>query len=98
MTNDIKSILNNHLPNDGYSKGPIKPLSIEAVDKLADELVVEYNNPNFRKWYCGVINDFGYSQVNEWRRRAGEGREPAKLFSTYVKQTRTYHTRRQAEQ
>jgi hypothetical protein len=65
-------------------------LPIEAVDTLADELVAEYNNPGYRRWYCGVIKDFGFSKVHEWRRRASEGKEPAKLFSKYVKDSRTY--------
>lgn len=88
MTNDIKSILKSHLPIDSSPSKPIKQLPIEAVDKLADELVSEYSNPKFRQWYCGVIYQFGFAQISEWRRRALEGREPAKLFSKYVKDAR----------
>lgn len=65
-------------------------LPIDAVDKLADELVAEYQNDDFRRWYCGVIYDFGFSKVIEWRKRAAEGSEPAKLFSKYVRDARTY--------
>lgn len=68
-------------------------LPIAAVDKLAEELVVEYANSDFRRWYCGVIYDFGISQVLEWRRRASEGDEPAKLFSKYVRDARMYRQR-----
>jgi hypothetical protein len=85
------------LPNDNSgNRVLIKQLPIEAVDNLADELVEEYDNPQFRRWYCGVVNDFGFTQVYEWRRRAAEGKMPAKLFSKYVKDARTFRTRRGA--
>ena len=91
MTTDISSILSNkQLPIDSSSSNSIKQLPIDAVDKLADELVKEYDNLQFRKWYCGVVIEFGYAQIIEWRKRASEGRMPAKLFSKYVKDARTY--------
>lgn len=90
MTTDLKSLLSSQLPNDSSGKKVIKQLPIAAVDKIADELVAEYANPDFRQWYCGVIYQFGFEKVHEWRRRAVEGKEPAKLFSKYVKDARTY--------
>ncbi len=91
MSTGISNILSNkQLPIDSSSDTSIKQLPIEAIDKLADELVAEYNNVQFRKWYCGVVKDFGYAQVNEWRRRASEGDFPGKLFSKYVKEARTF--------
>lgn len=89
MTNDIKSIIS-HLPIDSSSNKIIKQLPIDAVDKLADELVIEYSNPKFRQWYCGVIYQFGFAQISEWRGRSKEGKEPAKLFSKYVKDARSH--------
>lgn len=89
MTTRIDRILN-QLPNDSSSDNVPNRLSINAVDALADELVKEYSNPVFRKWYCGVVNDFGYAQVNEWRNRSRSGKYPAKLFSKYVKDSRTH--------
>lgn len=70
-----------------------RELPIAAVDKLAEELVVEYSNPDFKSWYCGIIYDFGFSQVLEWRKRASEGDEPGKLFSKYVRDARTFKQR-----
>ena len=90
MTTAIKSILNSHLPIDSSSSKTIKQLPIDAVDRLADELATEYDNPKFRVWYCGVIYQFGFAQINEWRKRASEGNYPAKLFSKYVKDARSY--------
>lgn len=96
MPNDIKSILKSQMPISSSSSKPVKQLPIEAVDRLADELVEEYSNPRFRQWYCGVIYQFGFSQVAEWRGRAKEGKEPARLFSKYVKEARLFRGPRKA--
>ena len=91
MSTDISNILSKkQLPDDNSSSKPSKQLPIDAVDKLADELVTEYSNPVFRQWYCGVIYQYGFAKVAEWRKRAEEGKEPAKLFSKYVKDARTF--------
>lgn len=91
----IDKISFNHLPIGNMTVGNSRKtnkqeLPIDAVDKVADELVRDYSNPDYRRWYCGVIYDFGFDKVEEWRRRAAEGKEPAKLFSKYVKDARTY--------
>lgn len=96
MTTDLKSLLNPQLRNVDSAKVVKRRLSIDAVDKLADEIVFEYNNSGFRKWYCGVINDFGFSKVNEWRIRSREGKEPSRLFSKFVKDARAYNGARRA--
>lgn len=70
----------------------VKQIPIEQVDELADELVAEYGNPTFRKWYCGVIKKFGVPKVHEWRRRASEGDHPGRLFTTYVNQAGGYRS------
>lgn len=89
MASDIKSIINNsQLTNDHSVKKYKKQLPLATVDAIADELVLEFSNPGYRSWYCGVIYDFGIAQVQEWRKRAAEGNEPAKLFSAYVTQSR----------
>lgn len=90
MIENLKSLINPQLRNVDSIKVVKRRLPIDAVDKLADELVSEYNNAGFRKWYCGVINDFGFSKVNEWQVRSREGKEPSKLFSRFVKDARTY--------
>jgi hypothetical protein len=72
-----------HLPI-GNSTDTKKELPIDAVDKMADELVSEYSNPDYRAWYCGVIYEFGFAKIEEWRNRAREGDYPAKLFSPKV--------------
>lgn len=73
---------------NGGDQLPSKAIPIDAVDALADELIVEYENPNWRPWYCGVINQFGIKQVNIWRGRSQSANSPARLFSHYVKQAR----------
>lgn len=90
MATDIKSILSSQLPIVSSSSKPNKQLPIDAVDKLADELVAVYNNSGYRTWYCGVIYEFGFAKVNEWRVRAEEGKSPARLFSKYVKDARAF--------
>jgi hypothetical protein len=72
----------------GDSQLPDRQLPTEEVDKLADELVTEYSNPKFRKWYCSVIYEFGFERVAEWRRKAATGHTPGGLFGHYVKQAR----------
>ena len=84
--------MNNYqMPNGNSYIPPIKQLPIGQVDELADSLAAEYHNPDFRRWYCGVIYQFGVPKVEEWRGRAREAREPAKIFSKYVADAR--HTR-----
>jgi hypothetical protein len=78
------------LPSGNSGNKNKHQLPIGTVDEIVEELCKEYSNPYYRRWYCGVIYEFGPSVVEEWRRRACEGKEPAKLFSKYVKDTRTY--------
>jgi len=72
----------------GNDQSPVKQIPIEAVDALADELVQEYANPTYRRWYCGIIYQFGLVQVAEWRQKAASGRNPGGLFGYYVMQAR----------
>ena len=91
MVNGIGQILSDkQLPKDNREKRPDKRIPIGSVDALADELVAEYANPVYRKWYCKVIYKYGVNQVLEWRRRAADGSAPAKLFSKYVKDADTH--------
>jgi predicted adenine nucleotide alpha hydrolase (AANH) superfamily ATPase len=84
-----------HLPNDHRTNDLVRRnLAIDAVDELADEIALSYKNLQFRQWYCGVIYDFGFAKVNEWRVRANEGNYPARLFSKYVKDARKYGAKR----
>jgi len=95
MTSDIGSIIGKkQLPIDSSSNKPNKQIPIASVDGLADELASEYSNAGYRSWYCKVIYAFGVEQVFEWRRRASEGREPAKLFSKYAKDAMTFRASR----
>lgn len=87
----MKNLFDNYQLPIGKSSCKKKlKLPTAAVDKVADELVVEYDNQPYRRWYCGVIYEFGFPKVEEWRRRSGEGRVPAKLFSKYVSDARSY--------
>jgi len=77
------------LPNGGKDTS-IKQPPIGQVDEMADKLVTDFDNPGYRRWYCGVINKFGVAKVYEWHRRAQEGNNPGKLFTTYVNQAGGY--------
>lgn len=67
---------------------PIRQLPIEEVDNLADKLAADFDNPLWRKWYCGVINEFGVERVEYWYARSMSANAPGRLFSHYVKQAR----------
>ncbi len=67
---------------------PGRELPLELVDALADGLVRRYQNPEYRKWYCGVIYEFGISRINVWLEKASTGDEPGKLFTRYVNSAR----------
>lgn len=82
MAYDIKDLINSHLP-DGELPN-FKHLKIDFVDSIADELVKEYDGAKYRRWYCGIVYEYGPAQVQEWRVRAREGKYPAKLFSKYA--------------
>lgn len=72
--------------NDNWQLG--KDLPASDVDAKADELVSEFHNPTFRKWYCQVIYDIGLDKVDEICAKARDGDEPGKLFSHYANQQR----------
>lgn len=93
MTTDIKDLLP-ELPDDNSGKSNRYQPSIEAVDRIADGLVTEYRNPQFRRWYCGVVYQFGPQKVLEWQGRARDGSSPAKLFSKYVKDAQSFRSLR----
>jgi len=91
---DVKTIINNHLTNVIRSNTDTrKRIPIEQVDSLADELVAEYGNPEWRGWYCGLINKFGIARILDWQKRARSGSNPSKLFSTYAKQAGGYRSK-----
>ena len=98
MVIGIGEVLNNkQLPKDSREETRDNRIPIGSVDVLADELVGEYANPNYRKWYCKVIYTYGAAQVNEWRNRAREGKDPARLFSKYVKDAQTFRSSRSVQ-
>lgn len=86
-----KYINKHHLSIDSSGITLVKHIPINSVDRIADSLVREYDNPQWRKWYCGVIYEFGLSKIEEWRIKAKEGKSPSKLFSLYVSEARKYH-------
>jgi len=83
---------NTELPNESRDTDWRELLSLEQVDQLADDLVRDFANPDFRRWYCGVVYDFGPERVHRWKQVAMEGKEPAKLFSKYVSDARRLKT------
>jgi hypothetical protein len=91
MANDSNDLTGNgdwKQLRDDNSHLPVKQLPIAEVDALAAELVEEYSNPKYLKWYCGVIYQFGFEQIAEWRSKAASGTSPGGLFGYYVKQAR----------
>lgn len=74
----------NQSENDG-SQLERKPTIIE-VDKLANELVAEYGNPLYFKWYCSAINQLGVQRINELRGMVSDAKQPGKLFSKRAKE------------
>jgi hypothetical protein len=63
-----------------------KDLPASAVDSKADELVLEFQNPQFRKWYCQIIYALGLDKIDEIRAKVQDGDEPGRLFSHYANQ------------
>lgn len=61
-------------------------LTIVEVDRLADELVAQFNNPEYRRWYCKLIYKFGYQTVMDWKGRVSDANNPATLFSKIASQ------------
>lgn len=90
MINDQKLLYNPQLRTDSSRGFLNKKLPIGVVDEIADRLVTEYGNRQFRRWYCGVVYQFGPNKVYEWQARAKEGKDPARLFSKYVKDARVH--------
>lgn len=68
-------------------------LSIDEVSKFGKEIAVELNNPGYKDWYCGIIYDFGITQVNEWKRIALSKNTPGRYFSTLVREARKQKNR-----
>lgn len=72
--------------NDNWQLGKDLPASV--VDDLADELVKQFDNELYRRWYCAAIYDLGLSKIDDLRKKVVTGDKPGKLFSFYVKQER----------
>lgn len=70
--------------NDNWQLGKDLPPSV--VDDLADKLAIEFNNPQFRKWYCQKIYELGMDKIAQLRAKVHEADEPGKLFSHYARQ------------
>ena len=83
--NDVNPLSN----RESASKNQFS-LSVAKADEIIEEIVLEYRNPAYRKWYLKVLYDFGPQKVHEWRRRAAEGKEPGKLFTKLVNEYRQY--------
>lgn len=70
--------------NNNWQLG--KDLPSSEVDRLADELVQNYKNPGFRKWYCDIVIALGGSKIEDLKKKVANGENPGKLFSHYAKQ------------
>lgn len=78
--------LNKTRPVQSLNTKKIKPVPVDLVDQLGDELVREFNNSRFRSWYCKAIMELGPAKIYELRKRSKDGSNPAKYFSLLVKQ------------
>ncbi len=74
----------NQSENDGSQL--YKKPSISEVDRLAKELIAEYGNPEYFKWYCAAINQLGVQRVNELRGMVSDAKQPGRLFSKRAKE------------
>lgn len=72
--------------NDNWQLGRHTPVAV--VDQLATELVQQFENDEYYKWYCASIYDLGVDRIQEIRGRISDARNPARLFSHYVNQDR----------
>lgn len=63
-------------------------LTVPQVENLANELCLEYGNPNFFAWYCGVIYEFGIRATEDLRACVKDARHPGRLFTKIIKDWR----------
>lgn len=70
--------------NNNWQLG--KDLPSSEVDRIADELVIMFNNPAFRRWYCDIVIAIGASKVEDLKKKVYDGDNPGRLFSHYAKQ------------
>jgi hypothetical protein len=76
------SIVN--LSNEELNQVSFVRPSPDEVDQLADELVSEFTNPDWRPWYCRQIIRLGTDRVRRYQVASRKGRKPAHLFSHYL--------------
>lgn len=72
--------------NDNWQLGKKTPIA--RVDALAEELVTQFDNRPYLKWYCVAIYDLGEERVRQIMGRVSDARLPGKLFTHYVNQER----------
>ena len=73
IVNDSNKTLNNNV-NDNVDKS-------KAVDLIADKLVLAFNNPNGRPYYCKVAWKLSEHKIWMHLEASAKGRNPAKLFT-----------------
>lgn len=67
--------------NNSISQIANRKPAISEVDALADELIKQFNNPDYRPWYCRVIYELGITEVYELMNRVRDAKNPGTLFS-----------------
>lgn len=59
----------------------------KEVDLIADKLVLAFNNPGGREFYCKVGYKLSEYQIWNNLEQSSKGREPAKLFTWLCKRS-----------
>lgn len=76
-----------HLPNVRREfKDFKKELSSTQVDEYVSGLIKEYGSPEYRRWYCVLVYEFGIQTIDDLRGRCRDARTPARLFARLAKE------------
>lgn len=80
-TQETRNDNDNNIDNDRYARA-------RMVDRIADQLVIRFNNPDFREFYCKVA--WKLSEARIWANvetameaATKKGTQPGRLF-TYL--------------
>lgn len=89
MNDYIKTIAKGRMTNEtplANGNNTIEKLPIALVDEEGLRLSRKYNNPDYLGWYCEIVYCLGQSHLHELERRAEDGRNPGRLFSSLARE------------
>lgn len=85
----LPSIANSRMTNEAplaNGNNTIEKLPIALVDEEGSRLARKYNNPDYLGWYCEIVYCLGLSHLRELERRAEDGSNPGRLFSSLARE------------